>query len=68
MKTSRRTPAADHSPTIHHTTQRPSKIRRSRRWIARRRTALLSSALRGAAYATGAGIIGLGFYVIQQQI
>ncbi|MFF5338516.1 hypothetical protein [Streptomyces sp. NPDC013181] len=68
MKTSRRTRTADHSPTIHRTTQRPSRIRRGRRWIARRRTALLSSALRGAAYATGAGIIGLGFYVLRQQI
>ncbi|MFB7936940.1 hypothetical protein [Streptomyces sp. NPDC056049] len=45
-----------------------SRIRRARRWLARRRTVLLSSALRGAAYATGAGIVGLGFYLIQQQI
>ncbi|MFF4174127.1 hypothetical protein [Streptomyces sp. NPDC001744] len=45
---------------------RTARIRRTRRWIARRRTALASSALRGAAYATGAGIVGLGFY--QQQL
>ncbi|MCX0241821.1 hypothetical protein [Streptomyces drozdowiczii] len=68
MQTSRRTRTADQTPTIHRTTQQPSMIRRSVRWIARRRTALLSSALRGAAYATGAGIIGLGFYVLRQQI
>ncbi len=68
MQTSRRTHTADQSPAIHRTTQRPGRIRRARRWIARRRTALLSSALRGAAYATGAGIIGLGFYVLRQQI
>ncbi|MFG2569172.1 hypothetical protein ACGFR6_27565 [Streptomyces sp. NPDC048567] len=68
MQTSRRTRTADQTPAIHRTSQRPSTIRRSARWIARRRTALLSSALRGAAYATGAGIIGLGFYVLRQQI
>ncbi|MFJ7200964.1 MULTISPECIES: hypothetical protein [unclassified Streptomyces] len=68
MQTSRRTRTADQTSAIHRTTQQPSMIRRSARWIARRRTALLSSALRGAAYATGAGIIGLGFYVIRQQI
>ncbi|MGN2366635.1 hypothetical protein [Streptomyces luridiscabiei] len=37
-----------------------------RSWLARRRRALLSSALRGAAYATGAGLVGLGFWAIQQ--
>ncbi|MEV5658263.1 hypothetical protein [Streptomyces sp. NPDC052291] len=68
MQTSRRTRTADQTPAIHRTPKQPSMIRRSARWIARRRTALLSSALRGAAYATGAGIIGLGFYVIRQKI
>ncbi|MFI0990594.1 hypothetical protein [Streptomyces exfoliatus] len=58
MQTSR------HSRTM----QTSSRIHRSRRWIARRRTALLSSALRGAAYATGAGIVGLGFFLLQQRI
>ncbi|MEU0271879.1 hypothetical protein [Streptomyces sp. NPDC006307] len=58
MKTSRRTRTAETTP----------RIRRGRRWIARRRTALISSALRGAAYATGAGIVGLGFYLLRQQI
>ncbi|MGA4979321.1 hypothetical protein [Streptomyces cinereoruber] len=47
---------------------RTVRIRRTRQWIARRRTALASSALRGAAYATGAGVVGLGFYLIQQQL
>ncbi|MEU2760975.1 MULTISPECIES: hypothetical protein [unclassified Streptomyces] len=39
-----------------------------RSWLARRRRALLSSALRGAAYATGAGFVGLGFWLIEQQL
>ncbi|MFD9206550.1 hypothetical protein ACFVZM_09715 [Streptomyces sioyaensis] len=43
-------------------------IRRALQWIARRYTALLSSALRGAAYATGAGLVGLAFCLIQQQL
>ncbi|QIY53393.1 hypothetical protein HEP86_01260 [Streptomyces sp. RPA4-5] len=43
-------------------------IRRIWQWIARRRIALLSSALRGAAYATGTGLVGLAFYLIQQQL
>ncbi|MGA5632493.1 hypothetical protein [Streptomyces lydicamycinicus] len=43
-------------------------IRRIWQWIARRRTALLSSALRGAAYATGTGVVGLTFYLIQQRL
>ncbi|GGU61212.1 hypothetical protein [Streptomyces lavendofoliae] len=58
MKTSRQT----------RTTQKPSRIRRGRCWIARRRTALIYNALRCAAYATGAGIVGLGFYLLQQQL
>ncbi|MFF9784147.1 hypothetical protein YWIDRAFT_07565 [Streptomyces sp. SceaMP-e96] len=58
MHSSRRTAAADQT----------SRIRRTRQWIARRRTVLLSSALRGAAYATGAGLIGLAFYLIQKQL
>ncbi|MCZ0211360.1 hypothetical protein ABZ595_36075 [Streptomyces rubradiris] len=41
---------------------------RGHRWIARRRSALIYNVLRGAAYATGAGIVGLGFYLIQQLI
>ncbi|MFF7780450.1 hypothetical protein ACFZCG_39315 [Streptomyces tanashiensis] len=53
-----------HTHTMDHT----GRIRRSARWLARRRTALLSSALRGAAYATGAGLVGLGFYLFQQQM
>lgn len=57
-----------HSSRRPHTTDRASRIHRTRRWITRRRTALLSSALRGAAYATGAGIVGLGFVLLQQQI
>ncbi|MET9810851.1 hypothetical protein [Streptomyces halstedii] len=39
-----------------------------RNWLARRRHALLSSALRGAAYATGAGTVGLAFWLIQQRL
>ncbi|MFI8966928.1 hypothetical protein ACIGO8_33010 [Streptomyces sp. NPDC053493] len=70
MKTSRRTRTADKTARIcrTRTAQQPSRIRRGRRWIARRRSALISSTLRGAAYATGAGIVSLGFYLIQQQI
>ncbi|RPK32086.1 hypothetical protein [Streptomyces sp. ADI93-02] len=37
-----------------------------RNWLARRRRALLSSAMRGAAYATGAGVVGFLFWAIQQ--
>lgn len=44
------------------------RTHRTRRWIARRRTALLSSALRGAAYATGAGIVGIAFWWIEQRL
>ncbi|MEU0059920.1 hypothetical protein [Streptomyces sp. NPDC006334] len=58
MKTSRHTRTADKTP----------RIRRGRRWIARRCTALIYNALRGAAYATGTGIVGLAFYLIQQQM
>jgi hypothetical protein len=56
------------------TSPRPRPAGRTRRadrirdWITRRRTALLSSALRGAAYATGAGIVGLAFWWIEQQL
>ncbi|MCG7526032.1 hypothetical protein MHW47_16475 [Streptomyces sp. OfavH-34-F] len=68
MQASRRTRTADQTPTIHRTPRQPSIIRRSLRWIARRGRALLSSALRGAAYATGAGIVGLAFWLIEQHL
>jgi hypothetical protein len=70
VKSNRRTRTVNTTPRIRHTctTRGTSGTRRSRSWVARRSTALLSSALRGAAYATGAGIIGLGFYLLQQQI
>ncbi|MEV0982330.1 hypothetical protein [Streptomyces sp. NPDC049915] len=65
MKTSRHTRTEDKTARIRRTrtTQQPSRIRRGRR-----RSALIYHALRGAAYATGAGTVGLGFYLIQQQI
>lgn len=53
---------SNHQP---RTTDQTRPIHRATHWITRRRTALLSSALRGAAYATGAG---LAFYLIQQQL
>lgn len=37
-------------------------------WTRRRSHAMLSSALRGAAYASGAGIVGLVFWWIQQKL
>lgn len=46
----------------------PPQKRPVRTWLARRRHALLSSALRGAAYATGAGTVGLAFWLIQQRL
>ncbi|MGO4635015.1 hypothetical protein AB4225_29415 [Streptomyces sp. 2RAF24] len=54
-----------------HTSRRPhtgGKTSSRRSWITRRRTAALSSALRGAAYATGAGIVGIAFFLIEQQL
>ncbi|MFI0936875.1 hypothetical protein ACH4RG_34880 [Streptomyces sp. NPDC021019] len=58
MHTNRRTEPADEPPQ-----KQPVQT-----WLARRRHALLSSALRGAAYATGAGLVGLGFWLIQQNL
>ncbi|MFI1576343.1 hypothetical protein ACH4VQ_36775 [Streptomyces anulatus] len=58
MHTNRRSGPPDEPPQ-----KRPEPT-----WLARRRHALLSSALRGAAYATGAGIVGLGFWLIQQNL
>lgn len=49
-------------------TDRPQQNRPMRSWNTRRRHALLSSALRGAAYATGAGIVGLVFWWIQHRL
>ncbi|MFC9131877.1 hypothetical protein ACFT4A_34280 [Streptomyces sp. NPDC057099] len=46
----------------------PSRWKRLRAWIRRRLRAMLSSALRGAAYASGAGIVGLMFWWIQHQL
>ncbi|MFF9119107.1 hypothetical protein ACF09Y_26565 [Streptomyces massasporeus] len=37
-------------------------------WIRRRRSALISSALRGAAYGSGAGAVGLVFWSLRQAI
>jgi hypothetical protein len=46
----------------------PGRLARTTAWIRRRRNALLSSALRGAAYATGGGVVGLAFWWLQQQL
>ncbi|TLQ43055.1 hypothetical protein [Streptomyces marianii] len=46
----------------------PNPLTRLLAWIRRRRHALLSGALRGAAYALGAGVVGLAFWWIQQQL
>ncbi|MFJ3233734.1 hypothetical protein [Streptomyces sp. NPDC086787] len=46
----------------------PSHWTRVRTWTRRRRHALFSSALRGAAYGTGTGIVGLVFWWVQRQL
>jgi hypothetical protein len=43
-------------------------LARAAAWIHRRRNAILSSALRGASYAAGGGIVGLGFWWLQHQL
>jgi hypothetical protein len=48
--------------------QSPGFVKRALAWTRRRAQAMLSSALRGAAYASGAGIVGLMFWWIQQQL
>ncbi|WP_172639409.1 hypothetical protein [Streptomyces tailanensis] len=48
--------------------QPPGLLKRLLCWIRRRSHAMLSSALRGAAYAAGAGIVGLMFWWIQQKL
>ncbi|MFF3578617.1 hypothetical protein [Streptomyces mirabilis] len=48
--------------------RRPGGLKRTWAWSRRRSGAMLSSALRGAAYASGAGIVGLIFWWIQQKI
>lgn len=46
----------------------PGRFTRATAWIRRRRGAILSSALHGASYAAGGGIVGLGFWWLQQQL
>lgn len=41
------------------------RMTRAAAWVRRRRDALLSSALRGAAYAAGSGCVGLVIWWIQ---
>lgn len=48
--------------------RRPCLLKRSVAWTRRRLHAMLSSALRGAAYASGAGIVGLMFWWIQHRL
>ena len=48
--------------------QSPGLPKRIWVWVRRRSQAMLSSALRGAAYAAGAGIVGLMFWWIQQNL
>ncbi|MEU9991000.1 hypothetical protein ACFZCP_21575 [Streptomyces sp. NPDC007971] len=47
---------------------RRGRARQAWAWSRRRSSAMLSSALRGAAYASGAGAVGLVFWWIQQRI
>lgn len=46
----------------------PRSLKRAWTWIRRRSHAMLSSALRGASYASGAGIVGLLFWWLQQKL
>ncbi|MFJ5259841.1 hypothetical protein ACIQAC_05115 [Streptomyces sp. NPDC088387] len=48
--------------------QDSSRLTRATAWIHRRRNAVLSSALRGASYAAGGGIVGFGFWWLQHQL
>lgn len=48
--------------------QSPGLPKRIWDWVRRRSQAMLSSALRGAAYAAGAGIVGLMSWWIQQRL
>lgn len=48
--------------------QSPGLSKRTWVWVRRRSQAMLSSALRGAAYASGAGIVGLMFWWIQHKL
>ncbi|MER7057624.1 hypothetical protein [Streptomyces sp. NPDC000351] len=48
--------------------QAPGRFQRACAWIRRRRSALISSALRGAAYGCGAGVTGLLFWWLRQMI
>ncbi|MEU2358596.1 hypothetical protein ABZ599_37490 [Streptomyces misionensis] len=44
------------------------RFHRASAWIRRRRKALISSALRGAAYSFGTGAIGLIFWWLRQYL
>lgn len=48
--------------------EQPCRTTRLWCWIRRRRNAMLSSTLRGAAYAAGAGGVGLIFWWIEQRL
>ncbi|MGW9400647.1 hypothetical protein [Streptomyces sp. NPDC055642] len=48
--------------------RRLGHLKRAWSWSRRRSHAMLSSALRGAAYASGAGLVGLLFWGIQQKL
>lgn len=50
------------------TAQCPGRFDRAAAWIRRRRDAVISSALRGAAYSSGAGAVGLVFWWLRQWI
>ncbi|WP_324790418.1 hypothetical protein [Streptomyces sp. H51] len=49
-------------------TQAPGRFGRASAWIRRRRSALISSALRGSAYGCGADVAGLLFWWLRQMI
>ncbi|MEU9671087.1 hypothetical protein AB0E25_37125 [Streptomyces bobili] len=51
-----------------HGAQAPCRSGQAYAWIRRRRNALISSALRGAAYSSGAGAIGLLFWWLRHTI
>ncbi|MFI9251303.1 hypothetical protein [Streptomyces sp. NPDC053069] len=48
--------------------QDPGRFGRASAWIRRRRSALISSALRGAAHGSGTGAVGLIFLWLRQYI
>ena len=64
----KRTPRSTSPATVSLVKPVPTRTARLRRWVRRRRSDAALQVLRGTCYGMGTGMVGFGFYWLQQHL